>query len=349
MLTEFDPRPTSARSRPGATDWDRIRAWTDDKYMNFDARPHGRRITPSSSMYSVTIGEVVMTHFTYGIPVELDSFAVDSGNILVLTTLAGNTRHAGLRSRTELTCGQTYVVDCAHSPYRLEADAGHLQLNLTVPHRLLTDLALRWYGQAPDSRLWSRPCVVGGSGSPWLSLLDYATRTAAANPAAVATGPAGRQLEEMLVAQLLGDWARQAGIDLSESHSVPAPGYVRTAVHYIDHHARELPTVSEIAAVAGVSARALSGGFTKYLGMSPRAYLIERRLRGVRRELADGATSVASVAHAWGYVNLGSFADAYRRRFGEYPSQTLRGTPHNFSADPGQGVPIRDVDARAGG
>lgn len=328
MITEFDPRPGSARNRPGASDWDFIRAWTDDKYMSFDVRPHGRRITPSSSMYSVAIGEMTMTHFTYGIHVDLDGFAVDSGNILVLTTVDGNTRHAGLRNSTELTGGQTYVVDCAHSPYRLEADTEHLQLNLTIPQRLLTDLSLRWYGTAPDSRLWSRPCVVGGPGSPWLSLLDYTSRTAAVDPAAVASGPAGRHLEEMLVAQLLGDWSHRVGLDLSSPRSVPAPGYIRAAVHFIDEHAQDLPTVSEIAAAAGVSARALSGGFAKYVGVSPRAYLNERRLHGVRRELAGGAASVASAAHAWGYVNLGSFAASYRRRFGENPSQTLRGAPH---------------------
>ena len=87
-------------------------------------------------------------------------------------------------------------------------------------------------------------------------------------------------------------------------------------------------SLAEIAAAAGVSARALSGGFSKYVGVSPRAYLNERRLHGVRRELAGGAASVASAAHAWGYVNLGSFAASYRRRFGENPSQTLRGAPH---------------------
>lgn len=328
MTLEFDPRPASGRGRPRETDWDKIRAWTDDKYMNFEARPQGRRVAPSSSMYSVSIGEVVMTHFTYGIPVELDEFAIDSGNILVLTTLRGHTRHAGLRSRTEVTGGQTYVVDCAHSPHRSEADAAHLQLNLTIPQRLLTDLSLRWHGEVPDSSLWSVPCVVGGPGSPWLSLLDFATRTAAADPVAVTSGPVGRHLEELLVAQLLGDWSRLAGIDLSKTRSVAAPGYVRTAVHYIDEHVRDLPTVSEIAAIAGVSVRSLSGSFAKFVGMTPREYLNERRLRGVRRELADGATTVASVAHAWGYVNLGSFAAAYRHRFGENPSQTLRGIPH---------------------
>lgn len=60
-------------------------SWTDDEVHELEIRPHGRRVPPSSSMYSVSIGEVVMTHFTYGIPVELDAgFDIDSRNILVL-------------------------------------------------------------------------------------------------------------------------------------------------------------------------------------------------------------------------------------------------------------------------
>jgi AraC-like DNA-binding protein len=35
-------------------------------------------------------------------------------------------------------------------------------------------------------------------------------------------------------------------------------------------------------------------------------------------------TSVAAVAARWGFTHLGRFAIEYRRRFGSYPSQTLR-------------------------
>ncbi|WP_052692429.1 helix-turn-helix transcriptional regulator [Gordonia sihwensis] len=97
----------------------------------------------------------------------------------------------------------------------------------------------------------------------------------------------------------------------------------RTAAHFIDAHARDLPTVAEIAAAAGVSVRSLSGGFARYLGTSVRSYLVEQRLQGVYRELRSGVESVTATAHAWGYVNLGVFAASYRRRFGENPSQTL--------------------------
>nr|WP_271587324.1 helix-turn-helix domain-containing protein [Bradyrhizobium sp. CCBAU 53415] len=45
-----------------------------------------------------------------------------------------------------------------------------------------------------------------------------------------------------------------------------------------------------------------------------------------RRDLYGAAPrqSVSGVAYAWGYINLGEFARAYRARFAERPSETLR-------------------------
>ncbi|KXP15176.1 AraC family transcriptional regulator [Tsukamurella pseudospumae] len=321
----MDPRPVGSRQLVAAeTDWDAIRSWTDDKYMAFDVRPLGRNAVPRSSMFSVQIGDITMTRFRYGVGVDLDNFDSDAGNVLVLTTLRGWTRHApGTPHSAELTTGQTYVADCSRSSYGLEADPDHLQLNLTVPHGLLADLALRWWGHVPDDRLWTHRCAIGGADSAWLSLLEYATRTVAAAPEKATAGPIGTNLQEMIASQLLEEWAHRAGVDLREAPRVAAPRQVRVAVSYIDAHARDLPTVTDIAAAAGVSARSLSSGFNRYVGMSPRAYLVEQRLCGAYRELSAGAPSVSAVARSWGYVNMSVFAAAYTRRFGENPSATL--------------------------
>ena len=37
-----------------------------------------------------------------------------------------------------------------------------------------------------------------------------------------------------------------------------------------------------------------------------------------------GTLSVAALAARWGFTHLGRFAMEYRRRYGHYPSQTLR-------------------------
>jgi len=50
------------------------------------------------------------------------------------------------------------------------------------------------------------------------------------------------------------------------------------------------------------------------------------RLNGVKRELRRGqGESVQDVAARWGFWHHGEFAAAYRRQFGELPSQTLGG------------------------
>ncbi len=198
-------------------------------------------------MFSVPIGDITMTHFRYGgVEVDLQNFDPDAGNVLVLTTLQGWTRHAaGTRHETELTVGETFVADCSRVDYRLAAAADHLQLNLTIPHRLLSDLALQWWGRVPpDERLWSHRCAIGGPKSPpWLALLTYATRTASVAPAAVATGRIGRNLQEMILAQLLDEWSHSAGVDLTDSPPTIAapPGYVRTAVQYIETTPKTYP------------------------------------------------------------------------------------------------------------
>lgn len=86
-------------------------------------------------------------------------------------------------------------------------------------------------------------------------------------------------------------------------------------------------TVGELAAIAGMSVRSLQSGFRRHLGSAPMAYLQEVRLSRAQESLRQGdpaRITVAEVAHRWGFAHLGRFASAYRHRFGESPSETLR-------------------------
>jgi len=105
-----------------------------------------------------------------------------------------------------------------------------------------------------------------------------------------------------------------------------APGYVRRAQAYIEAHFAEDLSSGDIAAAAHVSQRSLFEGFKRYLGASPMAVVKQRRLAAARQELkaAEPGTDVKTVAYRWGFVHLGRFAQEYRRRYGENPSETLR-------------------------
>jgi AraC-like DNA-binding protein len=107
-----------------------------------------------------------------------------------------------------------------------------------------------------------------------------------------------------------------------------APAAVRRAAQYVEDHADGPVTLPEVAAAAGVSARALQEGFARHLGTTPIGYLRRVRLDRAHRELqaADPARgdTVEAVARRWGFANPGRFAVRYREAFGRSPSETLR-------------------------
>ena len=75
----------------------------------------------------------------------------------------------------------------------------------------------------------------------------------------------------------------------------------------------------------GVSERTLHYAFQEVRGLSPMAYFRAFRLNAVRQELktAPDTATVHEIAQRWGFWHTGEFAAAYRRLFGELPSQTL--------------------------
>ena len=105
------------------------------------------------------------------------------------------------------------------------------------------------------------------------------------------------------------------------------PASVKRVMDAVQEFPAEPYDANRLAAIAQVSLRTLQEAFRRHVGLSPMAYVYEVRLQrahGQLRAAAPGATTVAGVAHQWGFVHLGRFARRYRARFGESPSQTLR-------------------------
>jgi AraC-like DNA-binding protein len=102
-----------------------------------------------------------------------------------------------------------------------------------------------------------------------------------------------------------------------------APPAVERAADFIDAHADQPVTASQIAAAAGAPVAALRPAFLRRFGTSPEGYLRRVRLERARQELvgADpaGLVTVTAVARRWGWADLAQFGVAYRRRFGVSP------------------------------
>jgi AraC family ethanolamine operon transcriptional activator len=104
---------------------------------------------------------------------------------------------------------------------------------------------------------------------------------------------------------------------------------VREAEHYIDQNINRPIHITEVTQhLDDVPRRTLFHAFKNVLGVSPHAYIQRRRLGAVHEVLRQGGHDpdelIRTVAREHGFLDLGKFAKAYRRLFGERPSETLR-------------------------
>ncbi|WP_420566886.1 helix-turn-helix domain-containing protein [Thalassovita sp.] len=292
--------------------------------MPYRVQPLEKLSRPDATMISAKAGRVTMTRFSYGTGIHLDRFDPQAGNILVLNTLRGALRHQSQGGAAQTGVGESFVVDCSRTEYWLDGDPDHMQFNLTIPHKVMEETAERWFGFVPDDELWTSRIKFGGPESAWLYLLEFAARSASGPEPLSPDGVLGRHLEETICLELLRQWAKGAGVPLENGARAAAPWYVRQAEEILEAEAREAPQIGDVASRVGVSARTLSGGFQRFRGLSPRAFLAARRLDGLRADLetAHADRNIADIAADWGFVNLGALAGRYAKRFGELPSQT---------------------------
>lgn len=109
-----------------------------------------------------------------------------------------------------------------------------------------------------------------------------------------------------------------------------APVYARRldrVCQYIASEQANTITLTDLERVGHMSRRTLHNAFMKTFGMSPMAWVREKRLLEANRRLKGGglAQSVTQVLHACGFTSPSLFAAQYVKRFGELPSQTLSG------------------------
>jgi AraC-like DNA-binding protein len=109
-------------------------------------------------------------------------------------------------------------------------------------------------------------------------------------------------------------------------HGVRGPytGYsspsVLKAIRRLDA-APEVPTsLAELAALSGVSRFQLLRGFAREVGTTPHAYLVQRRVRLVRRLLAAGRSLVDAALLA-GFADQSHMTRAFVRQFGITPGR----------------------------
>ncbi|KAA9378795.1 AraC family transcriptional regulator [Microbispora cellulosiformans] len=319
--------PFAAHPRVCTQDVDEAQARVGELLGRYKLRPVEPGAHIDACMTGIEFDGIGLYCLGYGAAVSIIPQMIDR-HLLVSLPLAGVAEVSHGSERITSTPELASVLSLTR-PMSVRWSAGHCGLFTRFDRGALENQLGRLLGRRPDRPLafslgmdLTRPPA-----RSWRSVAELLRNEAETGGGMLEQPLVVRQLEGLLMTQLLIAQPSNYSDALCDGQRRVAPPTVRRAVSLIEEHADEPLTVEDIAEAVGVSARALQEGFRRHLEKTPMGYLREVRLDRARAELAvtdPVAATVTDVAYRWGFAHLGRFSLAYRQRFGESPSDTLR-------------------------
>jgi AraC-like DNA-binding protein len=194
---------------------------------------------------------------------------------------------------------------------------------------LLNQVADGLPNRAPAPVRFTSMTAVSASAAQRLrATLEFAWDLVAGHPAAgdqpLVTGSVAR----LVAATILDTFPNTAATepDRGDRHDA-GPATLDRAIEFIKENARADLSMSDIAAAANVSIRAVQLAFRRGLGLTPLGYLRQVRLERAHRDLLTGGPAgptVTAVSVRWGFSSSSRFAAYYREAFGVPPSYTRK-------------------------
>ncbi|MDF0752421.1 AraC family transcriptional regulator [Marinobacter sp. 71-i] len=133
------------------------------------------------------------------------------------------------------------------------------------------------------------------------------------------------------LSDLMHELARQP-----EVREPKAPQALVALAHYLDDHAAEDLSLDTLCEISGYSAGHLIRAFRQYFGLTPHAYLVNRRIQLGRCELKNGVP-IAEAALNAGFADQPHFQRAFKRLMAATPNQYRRpSSDHEIQATGGE-------------
>jgi AraC-like DNA-binding protein len=308
-------------------DLDVARRALSEVYLPMDFPSASASTSLDMSLNVIKVGRVTAGYLQFGDAMRIRT--VEAANYHVDIPVAGRARmQAGSRDPVYGT-PRTAAIFAPGLPVDLDCDDDFAQIALMLPKAgLQSELeSLLGHGlRAPleFSMALDLTSAPGGTVLQALRLIDAAS----GQEGGVLQHPlAAHRLEQVLMQTLLLAQPHNYSENLRATPPGAGTRSVSEAVDLMRARPDHAWTAAELAAASSTSVRSLQENFHRSLGTSPMRYLRDFRLEQVHNELVAAepdAVTVTEVAARWGFVHLGRFAAAYRARYAERPSDTIR-------------------------
>lgn len=295
----------------------------------FQARSFERQAGPGKFEAAYThrkLANVGLTFCDYSVPVRIGF--PELTQVRQQFCLSGAAETKSGKTTVQIDGDRSCVIP-AHADSELNFGAGYRQIILHIDADALESQLAHLLGVSPGAPLQFLPSVdFHNQQADRLRRLVHFVSSEVFATAADRPDPMLVEFEQSLLRCFL--FANQHNYShlLEREPFLIAPRQGRKAEEYLEAHWREAVTAEALAGVTGVSVRSIFRYFKNAHGCTPMEFAKRIRLQRARTMLLtrEHGASVTAVAFACGFQNPGHFARDYRMRFGELPSQTLKGS-----------------------
>ena len=313
----------------GATDLDAIR-----EAVSSSIEPHGiNRMDCRGTLDARNgFGEIMsmrLVRLSYGANVMVDRYEQQPENGVLVEMVRSGHSNTSCGGETVLSTPKLATVLSPHLSTKIHYSDDCDKLVLRLDRHRLAGHLQSLLGRSVGRSLTFAPGLPLDTpgGQDWLRLVGCMEQALSGHSLLLSSPIAAGQFEQLVMTTLLLTQPHNYSEVLHGPENQVAPHYVRRAEAFIEAHLESPITIADLATHAEVSARSLQTAFQRFRGTTPMALIRDLRLDRVRQTLSAGdamTCRVTDVALQWGFTHLGKFAEAYRKRFGETPSMTLR-------------------------
>jgi AraC-like DNA-binding protein len=277
-------------------------------------------------MQVIQLGPLTVGELSYAAPVTFTVAELDAYHVSMPVRGRMLARHAGNEVIGDPATG---VLFGPGSPVWTRLDAHSTDLDVKIERAALETELAGLLGRPIDGPIDLPPAITlsSGPGHSWSRLVRLLRDELSYEHSLIYQPLIAEQLRSSVLSGLLLSVPHRYHDELTTPATARPPRAIRRVVEAINDEPERAVTVVDLARAAGMSVRSLQEGFRRHVGVTPMAYLQQVRLsraNAALREADPVRVTVAAVAHRWGFAHLGRFASAYRARFGESPSETLR-------------------------
>ncbi|WP_213285043.1 AraC family transcriptional regulator [Bradyrhizobium sp. sGM-13] len=298
--------------------------------------PH--RLTPeqttSSEFFalhnSAVFGGLSVNYVAYGGSVSIDPGCLERFFLLQIPVHSSARIQTASRDITTAP-GASASLLSPTIPTRMTWQSNCAQIILLVDRRLIEHRAAALSGR-PAGAVEFEPAVdlSSAAGRALQSqILEFVDLAECLGPQQRLSPITAANMRETLLGALLHGQHHSASdaIERFGGRAETLPQSLRRAREFLSAHADEPLDLAQLAAAAGTGIRALQLGFRRHFGTSISEMLRDIRLAhlNVRLTAASPDESITDIAFELGFTHLSRMASAYRAKFGETPSATMRG------------------------